>query len=93
MTLSYFGYCLRIASGAAPASWLSLSAIECAVLPLLSILTVIGFATVITGILSWVALLVAFVYLHSASNGPAAISAGLSPVSYTHLTLPTTPYV
>ena len=51
--------------------------LESALLPFLGILTIVGFATVITGIISWAALLVAFSYLHSASNGLAAIDAGL----------------
>ena len=75
MTLGYLGYCIQEGSAA---SVFSLQRLVSVLLPLLGVLMIFGFATMISGILSCGLLLVSFNWLHTQSNGLFAIAAGLS---------------
>ena len=79
MTLGYLGYCIQEGSEGTAASVFSLPHLIVSVLlPLLGVLMIFGFATMISGILSCGLLLVSFNWLHTQSNGLFAIAAGLS---------------
>ena len=78
MTLGYLGYCIQEGSAATAASVFSLPRLVCVLLPLLGVLMIFGFATMISGFLSCGLLLVSFNWLQKQSNGLFAIAAGLS---------------
>jgi hypothetical protein len=75
LTLGYSGYSLQEGSAAAAFSFPRLVSF---LLPLLGVLTIFGFATMISGIVSCALLIVSFGWLHPQSNGLFAIAAGLS---------------
>ena len=80
LTLAYSGYGLEEGSVAAPASVFSLAHLLRILLPMVGVLMILGFATVISGILSCALLLASYGWLHPQSNGLSAIAAGLSMV-------------
>jgi putative oxidoreductase len=78
LTLGYLGYCLQEGAGETAASVFSFSRLVGVLFPVLGILMIVGFATMISGILSCALLVISFAWLHSPSNGLLAIAAGLS---------------
>ena len=78
LTLGYLGYCLQEGAAETSASGFRLSSVVGVLFPVLGILMIVGFATVILGILSCALLVISFVWLHQQSSGLFALAAGLS---------------
>lgn len=78
LTISYFGFNLQEVSLTTGASGLTFARLASILLPILGVLTLFGFATVITGSLSCVVLLVSFSWMHAGLNGLSLIASGLS---------------
>jgi putative oxidoreductase len=76
LTLSYVGYSLQEGSGKATASLSTVACVESALLALLGVLMIVGFATLITGICSWALLIIS--WRHAGPNGLSVIAAALS---------------
>lgn len=75
LTLGYAGYSLQQGSSVSAFGFARVFGI---LLPLVGLLMIVGFATVISGILSCALLLISFDWVHVRPNGLSAIAAGLS---------------